>query len=1124
MLGLAPADPMESMTGHAAELEAMKLIHAISTRLLGAGDLPELLREILGASGRITGTDKGNIQLVQPGSEHLQIVVHQGHGARFLEHFAENGFQGAAPQRAIASLRTIVEDLAVEHSFPELDRAVLLADGIRAMQATPLVARSGQTVGVLSNFFATPHQPGERELRFLDLLARMAADLIERARSDQALRESERRFAAIFNQAAGGLAMVDLRGGFTLTNERFCQLVGRSAEELSQMRLHEITHADDLPHNEALFARAVAEGGEFTIEKRYLRPDGTAVWVMADIVAIRDNRGRTSSLLAVCQDITGRKQTENLLFEEQEKLRKSEQRYRSLFDSIDYGFCVMKTVGDEAGHPVDFRFVECNPAFVHYTGFPDAPGKTVLELVPDLDREVLESWARVVRTGERERLEYRAAAWDRWFDMRAFRFGKPSCGYLAVLFKDITRRKQAEARERYFADLGETLRPLDDPAEVVREATRMLGATLGASRVVCCEVGFDGETFSIGRGYADGVASLPPSYRLRDAGLVAGDALRAGRRLVQNDLGLAPELDDGTRAACARLQVGAQVAVPLLRDTRLAGLLLVQQSRARTWSSEEIGVIVETAERTWAAVRRARAEFARRESEARFRDLADNISQIAWIADAQGGISWLNRRWTDYTGVAPAELSDQDWKQYVHPEHTKRVFTRLQRSWESGEPWEDTFPLRGREGGYRWFLSRAMPIRNADGAILRWFGTCTDVTRQRAAEEALKEAARRKDEFLATLGHELRNPLAPVRYAMQILRAKGSPSPEAAAARDMIDRQVSQMVRLIDDLLDVSRITMNKLQLRPERMELSGAIAQAVEATRLYAGADQRKLEVRLPSEPVYLYADPARLAQVFDNLLSNAYKYTDEGGQVELSVELVAGRGEAPEVLVRVRDDGIGVPSEHLSRLFEKFWQAAPSLERSQGGLGVGLAMVQGLVELHGGTITAHSAGLGRGSEFVVRLPALSPEIAVEQSPAPSEEAALQSSKQRRILVVDDNRDSAESLAMLLRFGGDEVETAFDGIEALELAERFRPHIALLDIGMPRLNGYDTCRRLREQTWGQGMVLIAQTGWGQEQDRQRASEAGFDGHLVKPVDYEELTRLLVELSAPGDELAGARP
>jgi PAS domain S-box-containing protein len=387
-----------------------------------------------------------------------------------------------------------------------------------------------------------------------------------------------------------------------------------------------------------------------------------------------------------------------------------------------------------------------------------------------------------------------------------------------------------------------------------------------------------------------------------------------------------------------------------------------------------------------------------------------------------------------------------------------------------------------------------------------------DLIERSRAEHALRDADRKKDEFLATLAHELRNPLAPIRNAVQLLTARGPANPELQWAGGVIDRQVRLMARLLDDLLDVSRISHNKPELRTERVDLVTVIEAAVETSRPVIEAGRHELTVTLPSAPIPLDADPVRLAQVFSNLLNNAARYTEDGGHIRVSAER-----QGDDVIVTVKDTGIGIASELLPHIFEIFSQARPAPE-SQGGLGIGLSLVKGLVELHGGTVEASSSGPGRGSEFVVRLP-IAAETPARMPARPVTDDLRLPTPKRRVLVVDDNRDSADSLTMLLQVMGHDACTAYDAEEAIQTAAEFQPDIVLLDIGMPTLNGYDACRRIREQPWGQDMFLIALTGWGQEEDRRRSEEAGFDHHMVKPLDPAVLRQLLASSSSRGGQL-----
>lgn len=372
----------------------------------------------------------------------------------------------------------------------------------------------------------------------------------------------------------------------------------------------------------------------------------------------------------------------------------------------------------------------------------------------------------------------------------------------------------------------------------------------------------------------------------------------------------------------------------------------------------------------------------------------------------------------------------------------------------------------------------------------------------------LKEEDRRKDEFLAVLAHELRNPLAPICNAVEIMRTQGPSLPEVQWARDVIERQAEHMTRLIDDLLDVSRVTRGKIELRTERIELGAAMNQAVDAARSLAQCKQHELTLALPPQPIYVNADRTRLAQIVGNLLNNACKFMDHGGRIWLAVSR-----EGEQAVIRVKDKGIGIAAEHLPRIFNMFAQLDSPLQRSQSGLGIGLALARQLVELHGGTIEAFSDGPGKGSEFLVRLRVADASAAIAR-PATGADDEAAHSKKLRILVVDDNRDAADGLGKLLRKIGNEVHTAYDGLQAVAAASTFLPNVVILDIGLPKLNGYEVGRRIRDEL-GKDVILIAVTGWGQENDRRRSKESGFDHHMTKPVEFAVLKKLLASLELP---------
>ncbi len=424
-----------------------------------------------------------------------------------------------------------------------------------------------------------------------------------------------------------------------------------------------------------------------------------------------------------------------------------------------------------------------------------------------------------------------------------------------------------------------------------------------------------------------------------------------------------------------------------------------------------------------------------------------------------------------------------------------------------GMEWSGEYEAWRKDGSRVWIDVRVSPFSDGQGRRTGILGLANDISERRNAEEALRQADRRKDEFLALLAHELRNPLAPLRNGLQVMRLAPGDANAVAQARAMMDRQLSHMVRLVDDLLDLSRIGQNKMELRRAPVLLADVIDNAVETARPAIEAAGHELVVALTPGPVNLDADMTRLAQVFSNLLTNSAKYTERGGRIRLAAEQ---RGD--EVTVMVSDTGIGIPADALPNVFDMFSQVDRSNERAASGLGIGLALVKGFVEMHGGSVVAMSEGPGKGSTFSVRLPIASathPPVAPRGEIEPAKRAVAG----RRILVVDDNEDAARSMARVLNLQGDEVVAVHDGENAISTVETFRPHVVLLDVGMPRMNGYEAARRIREGAWGCNAVLIAVTGWGQDGDRAQSKQAGCDGHLVKPVDLRELEKLMDALT-----------
>jgi PAS domain S-box-containing protein len=502
-----------------------------------------------------------------------------------------------------------------------------------------------------------------------------------------------------------------------------------------------------------------------------------------------------------------------------------------------------------------------------------------------------------------------------------------------------------------------------------------------------------------------------------------------------------------------------------------------------------------------------RAEAALRESEEKLRLLADTIPQLAWMARPDGHIFWYNRRWYDYTGTAAEQMEGWGWQAVHDPDVLPTVVERWKRSIATGEPFDMVFPLKGADGHFRPFLTRVNPLRDEGGRILYWFGTNTDISEIKRMEEALLDADRRKDEFLATLAHELRNPLAPIRTSLQILKMPRVNAPKLQQTRDIMERQVHHLVRLVDDLLDVSRVMRGKIELRPEPVELATIVAHAVETAKPLIESRGHQLDVSVPHESVPLDADPVRLAQVVGNLLTNSAKYTEANGRIWLTV-----KREGDHAVLSVRDTGMGIAPDMVPHVFELFVQADHAATKAQGGLGIGLTLVKSLCEMHKGTVQARSGGLGKGSEFIVRLP-----LRAQPLPEPDEWRSAESeqataSSGYRLLVVDDNHDAAIGLSTWLGLLGHDVRVAHDGETALDVATKFRPDLIFLDIGMPGMDGYEVARRVRLTPGLEQTNLVALTGWGQQEDRRRTSEAGFNHHLVKPPEPKAVDDVLAEL------------
>jgi PAS domain S-box-containing protein len=743
---------------------------------------------------------------------------------------------------------------------------------------------------------------------------------------------------------------------------------------------YERIHPEDREPTRLAIEKSIADHESYDVDYRTVDPrTGDVKWIRAIGRTFYAADGSPNRFDGVTLDITARKRAE----QEVARLAAESERQRRLYETV-----LTNTPDLVYVFNLDYKFVYANEALLRMwgRGYEDSVGKGLLEIGYEPwhaemhEREI--DQVRATKKPIRGVVPFNGTDGIRQYDY----IFVPVIGAdgeveaVAGTTRDVTERNEDQNRQAFLIRLGDTLRPLSDPAEVQSEASRELGEWLGANRVAYFEI--SGGEYVVERDYARDVPSLAGRYPVESFGTALITSYMASRTVVETDATIEPDRPDGERAAFAAIRVRGHVDVPLVKNGRFLAGMTVHFSEPREWTRQEVALIEDTAERTWATVERARAE-----------------------------------------------------------EERERLLKKLQ------------------------------------------------------------EQDKRKDEFLATLAHELRNPLAPIHNGLQIMRMAGV-SDMLEDARAMMERQLTQLIRLVDDLLDVSRVTSGKLALRSERVELKSIIDAAVETSGHVIEQAGQKWDIVVPDAPIYVHGDATRLAQVVSNLLNNAAKYTPRGGHIQLTV-----RREGDQAVIVVADDGIGIPPHMVSKVFEMFTQVDRALEKTTGGLGIGLSLAKGLVEMQGGTIEGHSEGEGRGSEFIVRLPAL-PAESLKVNVSPLRQSA-DPTRRRRILVADDNVDSAQSMERLLKMLGNDVVTANDGLQALETAEAFRPNVILLDIGMPRLNGYDVCARIREESWGKDVFLVAMTGWGQEEDKRRSHEAGFDLHLVKPVDFEAIKKLL---------------
>jgi PAS domain S-box-containing protein len=695
---------------------------------------------------------------------------------------------------------------------------------------------------------------------------------------------------------------------------------------------------------------------------------------------------------------------------------------------------------------------------------------------------------------------------DRWYDVNVY----PALGGLSVYFRDVTSRRRDEVRRAALFTLTDIFRDLTTSDEIIYKGCEILAQTLAVSRVGYGTIDPVTETLHVVRDWnAPGIETLAGVLKLRDYGSFIDD-LKAGRFISINDV----DKDSRTRDSAAALRArnaASFVNVPVIEKNQLVAVIFVNSARVRDWSHEELEFIKDVAERTRVTSERARnaAELDKVvfESERRrrlYETFLENSPDLAYVFGLDHRFAYANRvllnmwgrTWDEAIGKTCLELGYEPWHAEMHDREIEEVI--LKKTSIRGE-----VPFAGTNGR-RIYEYIFVPVLGPEGEVEAVAGTTRDVTERKQAEEALRDANRRKDEFLAMLAHELRNPLAPISAAAEILQMKALDEKLMRKSSHIISRQVKHMTALVDDLLDVSRVTRGLVTINKSLLDLKSVVYAAVEQVRPFIEAQRHHLLFDLAAEKACVQGDQKRLVQIITNLLNNAAKYTPPGGAIQ--VRLVV---EGDMLTLSIEDNGIGVPADLQPHVFELFTQAERTSDRNLGGLGIGLALVKNLTELHGGTVSCFSEGADKGSQFTVSLPR---HHAAQNGALTKDEnipETIRSSQPLRILVVDDNEDAAQMLAMYLETLGHQVLIEHSSQRAITCARLEKPDVYILDIGLPEMDGNELARRLKAAQETAHAFFIAVTGYGQEHDKLKTMEAGFHQHLVKPVDVGKLASLL---------------
>ncbi len=920
------------------------------------------------------------------------------------------------------------------------------------------VVRPDGTVRWLGERGRVDFDRARRPLRLIGI----SHDISERKRAETALAEQRRLYKSITDNASVALFIMDEQQQCVFMNPAAEELTGYTLAETQGRPLHDIVHhtrpdGSTYPLCECPIDQALPKNDREQGDEVFVHKDGHFYHVTFTASPLRDETGKPVGTVIEVQDTTKRKRAE-------EQLRQSESFYRQTLESIPG--MVFTNTPDGVCDYISEQWAE-------FTGVP-------------AHQQLGAGWVDVLHPEDRER------AFAAWRDAVAER-GQYDLEY---------RVRGHDGRYEWFKVRGRAIR--DEAGKIIR----WFGTAVNVDDLKQAEAALRAREREL-QTVADNIPDILTRFDRQFRHVFVNAAVERATTLQRKDflgktnreLGMPKALCDLWEVAIEQVFITGQ---PHSQEFSFEGPTATRYYSVRLvpeWGSH--GEVAHVLGVTHDLTEQRLADVAVKESEERLTraQQAGHIGTWDWDV-TKDQVFWTDQAWQifDPTGVR-SRVTYEKWLSCIHPDDRLHATESAHRALLEGT-YRDEYRVNSGDQAVRWVESVGK-VQYCEGRAVRMLGTIRDVTERKLFEQTLHEADRHKDEFLAMLAHELRNPLAPICNAAQILKLVGPRDPQLDGVREMIERQVNHLVHLVDDLLDVSRVSRGKIVLQKETVDLISVLRQAVETSRPLMEARRHRLTLTIPDDPILLEGDATRLVQVVGNLLNNAAKYTDTQGEISLILEKAPG--DTPQAQIRVRDNGRGIDPTKLHKLFDLFYQADRNLDRSEGGLGIGLSLVKNLVEMHGGSVEAHSRGRGTGSEFIVRLACLP--SANRPVPAPLTDSRS-TNPPLLILVVDDNKDSANSMAMLLQLEGHEVLVAHDGREGVELALRQRPRVILLDIGLPLLDGYQVCRSVRNAGVTE-TVIIAMTGYGQDTDRSRSLEAGFDAHLVKPIDLPALHNLL---------------